>query len=321
LSQGQVLDYSGGYPGAKAIKDDGYKGAVRYIGFADRRKCTNATELNDFTAEKIGMALIYENNATEWRGGYGAGQSAGTRARGHANAIGFPRDRPIYYAVDQDVVSSGEFDAAIGYLRGAGSTSGGPGLTGVYGESDLMDRVRDAGSTASWFWQTAAWSKGHHTAANLYQLIGTVTVGRIGCDINDILTDDWGQHITQGVDTMSAADAYNGFVSLLKDMDAGKAPEVKAILQGLVWTTKLSTNSDPSTAESMVAGTAGRVATMQDEGVAVTLTDVQLVAFAKSVSNNLITAGVDMGGVSIDQVVDAVRTVFADAGRSDSGQV
>jgi hypothetical protein len=321
LSDGRVLDYSAGYPGAKAIKDAGYKGAVRYIGFPDRRKCTNGNELNDFTAEGIGMALIYENNATEWRGGYGAGQSAGTRARGHANAIGFPRDRPIYYAVDQDVVSSGEFDAAIGYLRGAASTAGGYQLTGAYGEGDLIDRVRNAGSTASWYWQTAAWSRGRHTDAHLFQLVGGVSVGGVICDMNDVLKSDWGQHL--GADTMSAADAYTGFVNLLKDMDQGRAPEAKAILQGLVWTTKLTTESDPATVESMVSGTAARLTTMQEQGMAITLTDAQLVAFAKNVSDNLIATGVNLGtgGVSIDQVVDAVRTVFADAGRSSTGQV
>lgn len=321
MSEGRVLDYSAGYPGAKAIKDAGYKGAVRYIGFPDRRKCTNVNELNDFTNNDLGMALIYENNTTEWRGGYGAGQSAGTRARGHANAIGFPRDRPIYYAVDQDVVASGEFDAAIGYLRGASSTAGGFQLTGVYGEGDLMDRVREAGSTASWFWQTAAWSRGRHTNANLYQLIGTVNVGRIDCDMNDILTADWGQHIMQGVDTMSAADAYNGFVNLLKDMRDGKAPDAAKILQGVVWSTVLSTDSNPATAESMVSGTAARMKTVQEEGINVSMTDAQVMAFSKAVSDNLIAAGMNSGGVSIDQVVDAIRTVFADAGRSNSGQV
>src|SRR3954469_10211307 len=97
----QVLDYSAGFPGAQAIRAAGYAGAVRYIGFPDRRKCATAGELADFTANQIGMALIYENTLTEWRNGYGAGQTAGRRARDHANSIGFPGDRPIYVAIDQ----------------------------------------------------------------------------------------------------------------------------------------------------------------------------------------------------------------------------
>jgi hypothetical protein len=57
----------------------------------------------------------------------------------------------------------------------------------------VLDRARDAG-VASWFWQTAAWSRGRRTTAHLFQHVGTVNVGGIACDINDVLSDDWGQH-------------------------------------------------------------------------------------------------------------------------------
>lgn len=189
---GQVLDYSTGFPGAAAIHAAGYKGAVRYIGFPDRKKCTTAGELVDFTANGMGMALVHENTITDWRGGYDAGQSAAQRSRNHADAIGFPRNRPIYLAVDQDVVLAGEFDTMLNYLRGAGSVLG-SGLVGVYGEADAIDRARNAG-VAQFFWQTAAWSKGRRTAAHLFQNIGTVTVGSVTCDTNDVLQGDWGQH-------------------------------------------------------------------------------------------------------------------------------
>jgi hypothetical protein len=189
----QVLDYSAGFPGAEAIRRAGYAGAVRYIGFPDRRKCTTRGEFADFGASAIGMALVFESSATDWRGGFWAGQVSGRRGRDHANAIGFPADRPIYMAIDQDVVSNGEFATMIEYLRGAGTSLGGPQATGVYGEADVIDRARDAG-VASWFWQTAAWSHGRRTTAHLFQHVGTITVGGVGCDINDVLVPDWGQH-------------------------------------------------------------------------------------------------------------------------------
>lgn len=190
---GQVLDYSAGFPGAQAIKRAGYVGAVRYIGFPDRRKCTNRGELADFSNNQLGMALVFENNTTDWRGGFAAGQVSGRRGRDHANAIGFPANRPIYMAVDQDVVKTGEFTTMVEYLRGAGASLGGPAATGVYGEADVIDRARDAG-VASWFWQTAAWSRGRRTTAHLFQHVGTVNVGGIACDFNDVLAPDWGQH-------------------------------------------------------------------------------------------------------------------------------
>jgi hypothetical protein len=190
----QVLDYSGGFPGAAAIKDAGYPGAVRYIGTPGNRKNATALELADFIAHGIGMALVFEQSATNWRGGFERGKVDGRAGRDHANRIGFSADRPIYMVIDQDVVLSGEFAAMIEYLRGAGTTLGGAELVGVYGEADVIDRARDAG-VAHWFWQTAAWSRGRVAGGlHLYQRVGTVTVNGVPCDVNDIKASDWGQH-------------------------------------------------------------------------------------------------------------------------------
>lgn len=191
-----VLDYSAGKPGAAAIKRAGYGGAVRYIGFPSRVKCTDRAELADFTRHGLGMALVFEDHTEDWLGGFSHGRDAGARARNHANQIGFPRDRPIYMAVDRDVVTSGEFGVMTEYLRGASQTLGGIRVTGVYGEYDVCVRAQRAG-VARWFWQCRAWSgtpvrlfPGRH----LYQRAGTVRVGGVDCDVNDVLQRDWGQH-------------------------------------------------------------------------------------------------------------------------------
>ena len=203
-----VLDYSAGQPGAATIRRAGYGGAVRYIGFPSRVKCTNAGELADFTRHGLGMALVYEDHTEDWLGGFGQGRESGARARAHANQIGFPSDRPIYMAVDRDVVTGGEFATMVEYLRGASQTVGGVGLTGVYGEYDVCVRAQQAG-VARWFWQCRAWSgtpvklfPGRH----LYQRVGTVAVGGINCDINDVLQPDWGQHTE---DDVAASDVFN----------------------------------------------------------------------------------------------------------------
>jgi hypothetical protein len=195
----QVLDYSTGRPGGSAIcrplDDHGqqaFVGAVRYIGFPGRGKCTDSNELGDFSRCGLGMALVYEDTAGDWRKGYTQGVAAGQRARAHATSIGFPAGRPIYMAIDQDV-TAGEYATMLDYLRGAAVSLGGPHLTGVYGEADVIDQARTAG-VAAWFWQTAAWSAKRRTTAHLFQHVGTVTVGGVGCDINDVLSDDWGQH-------------------------------------------------------------------------------------------------------------------------------
>lgn len=200
----QVLDYSAGFPGARTIKAAGYEGAVRYIGFPDRKKCTNKAELLDFNAYGLGMALVFEDNLTSWRAGRAGGDQHARIAKAHADAIGFPIDRRIYMAIDQDVVTSGEFELMLDYLRGAGQVLGVRGV-GVYGEADVIDAARTAG-VASVFWQTAAWSRGRSTTANLHQLIGTVHVGGVDCDVNNISAADWGQHNRKIGGTMELTD-------------------------------------------------------------------------------------------------------------------
>jgi hypothetical protein len=102
---GVALDYSAGQLSGTAVKNAGYAGAARYIGFPDRKKCTTRTELASYTSAGRGMALVFEDTVTTWRGGYSGGRASAVRARGHADQVGFPSSRPIYAAVDQDVVS------------------------------------------------------------------------------------------------------------------------------------------------------------------------------------------------------------------------
>lgn len=295
-----VLDYSAGFPGAVNIRKTGYRGAVRYIGYPDRRKCTTAAELVDFKSNGLGMALVYENNLTEWRGGYASGQSGGQRARNHANAIGFPDNRPIYMAIDQDVVSEVEFNTVVEHLRGAASAIGGMLLTGVYGEADVMDRVRSV-HAGNYFWQTAAWSRGRHAQANLYQKIGTVYVGGVACDENNVLEDDWGQHnYGQLGDVMTKKDVYDAVAQLIKDTANGDAEDLRKALVKIVWTPELTVNSAAGTAENLLAG-AGNISA--------TLTDAQIETLSQRVAEKLNTTDVGSGGVSIDQVEDAVRSV------------
>jgi glycoside hydrolase-like protein len=227
----QVLDYSAGLPGGSAIKRAGYIGAVRYIGFPDRRKCTSRGEYEDFSRNGLHMALVYQDGTGDAFTGRQGGVAAAVRARAHADQIGFPRSRPIYFAVDRDVVTAGEFAAAMAYLDGAASVLG-IDQVGVYGEADIVDMALPG--HARYGWQTAAWSRSRRTnEAHLFQRIGLVTVGGIGCDINEVLQADWGQH-TYVEDEMSSVDAYNGFAQLLKDVDGGQAEDLKAILDRII---------------------------------------------------------------------------------------
>ena len=197
----QVLDYSAGFPGARAIKAAGYAGAVRYIGTPGNRKCATKAELDDFNAHGLGMALVFEQTAGQWRAGFEQGKQDARLAREHADAIGFPRGRPIYMAIDQDVVTEDEFRAMGKYLDGAGEVLG-RHLTGPYGEYEVCRRSAEWGFR--WQWQCRAWSGIavilHFEGRRLYQYFGhpnggpNPEIGGVDCDVNEADNPDWGQH-------------------------------------------------------------------------------------------------------------------------------
>lgn len=192
-----VADYSAGFPGAKALKKAGFIGAVRYIGSPGNPKCATAEELQDFDAEGLGMGLVFEQTSGQWRNGYSQGQHDARVARDHALAIGFPlgrSDRPIYFAIDEDVVTSDEYEAMDAYADGWASILGHEGC-GPYGEYDVVLRCWSRGF--KWAWQCRAWSGTpvkYFELRQLFQRVGTVLVNGIPCDINEVNAADWGQH-------------------------------------------------------------------------------------------------------------------------------
>jgi len=228
----QVLDYSAGQPGAAAIKRAGYIGAIRYIGFPSRTKCTDANELDDFTRHGLGMALVYQDGTGDALGGYGAGVAAAGRAGKHADAIGFPAGRPIYFAVDRDITNESQMDAVMAYLRGAGSVLGG-GLVGVYGERDVTVWARGE-KAAAWWWQTRAWSGTPvrlDPERHLYQRPGQVYVGGIQCDVNDVLKPDWGQHTEEDDMQLSDPITLNKWAAEKLGMKEGETLTLEGLLE------------------------------------------------------------------------------------------
>lgn len=236
-----VVDYSAGLPGAAHIAaatvgDQPVIGAKRYIGQPGHPKNTTAAELADFTAHNLGMSLVFEGGADNWRGGRAAGEVNARAARSHATKIGFPTDRPIDMAIDRDVVTAAEFDLVEQYLRGANGPLGAAELTGVYGEYDVMVRAFNT-KVAYWFWQSRAWSgtpvklfAGRH----LFQRVQQIYVNNIQCDVNDVLRTDWGQHHGEGLDMPTADEIAKAVWDYALTVAVGDSKDVDSKL-GPVW--------------------------------------------------------------------------------------
>jgi hypothetical protein len=205
----EVLDYSSGYPAPGAIKAAGYAGVVRYVGTPGRGKNLTRAEAQAMRAAGIPIALVYEASAGWMFGGKAAGVAAAKAVLADPALVSSdtyvaPQIRCVYFADDEDTVTSAQFAAVAVCLDGAASVLG-RARTGVYGEADVIDAALPG--HAAWGWQTRAWSGGRVSGkAALLQQTGYVYPGGVECDRNTILQDDWGQTPYQGDDMPLTAD-------------------------------------------------------------------------------------------------------------------
>lgn len=188
------LDYAAGCPGGGAIKEAGFDFVVRYLASGGTRlpgKLLTPDEADDLRTHGVMIVSNWETYASRMLEGYAAGQADAELALAQARRCGSPENRPIYFSADWDATPDDQ-SAIDDYLRGAGLVVGYHNV-GIYGGYGPVKRALDNG-TALWAWQTGAWSGGRRDPRiNMYQRIGTSFVGGVACDVNEAVTDDFGQ--------------------------------------------------------------------------------------------------------------------------------
>jgi hypothetical protein len=194
----QILDYSGGYPPAKEIRDRGYVGVIRYLrkeGIS-RVKPITVDEMRDLATYGCDVALVYQHVRTSRvTEGRAAGVHDAHWALDRAHELGVGEPRALYFAVDFDATPS----AIDPYFRGTLDVVG-VERNGVYGNDRVLRYLLDR-ELVSYGWQTAAWSGGRREPrAHLFQRVGSVTVGDVPCDVNDVLKADYGQFSFTAID-------------------------------------------------------------------------------------------------------------------------
>lgn len=184
------VDYSYARPGGAALAAGGYRFAIRYLA-EDARGITD-DEVRDLHAHGVAIVAVYEGRGGEPLNGYEQGVADGAYAHRTMHLLGFPEDRPCYFAVDFDVIGS-QLGPIGSYFRGVAASMG-VERVGVYGDTDALGYLRQYG-LARWFWQAMApaWSQyqafdGRH----IYQYAGgTVNGGAV--DFNLAYAEDYGQ--------------------------------------------------------------------------------------------------------------------------------
>lgn len=185
------VDYSYARPGGAALAAGGYRFAIRYLAEDDRGLTDD--EVRDLHAHGVAIVAVYEGRGGEPLNGYEQGVADGAYAHRTMMLLGFPEDRPCYFAVDFDVIGA-QLGPIGAYFRGVCASMGGAERVGVYGDTDAMGYLRQYG-LARWFWQAMApaWSQykafeGRH----LYQYAGGMLNGG-AIDLNAAYAEDYGQ--------------------------------------------------------------------------------------------------------------------------------
>jgi hypothetical protein len=183
----KLIDFSFSRFSGASIKAAGFSGALRYLS-STPSKCLTAEEATDFIANGLSFGLVWEDTANAALLGFNQGVSDAKKALSQANTLGYP-GCVIYFAVDFD--STPEQQTQIDdYLRGVASIIG-LSRTGVYGSFYICQRCQTSG-TATWFWQTLAWSGGQ-IASNIHIYQNGQSAMGGGADVDEARQENWGQ--------------------------------------------------------------------------------------------------------------------------------
>lgn len=184
----QGIDYSFARPDPAAIKAAGFSFVCRYLASSSGKRVTLA-EAQALKAAGLALVLVFEDYANQALNGYSQGVADAQEALGQANAIGWPADRPIYFAVDFDI-NDAQKPVAAQYMDGVISVLE-LNRVGAYGGYWWIKYCVE-NKLASFFWQACAWSGGQvHPATHIYQDGGSAFNG--GADTDKALQADFGQ--------------------------------------------------------------------------------------------------------------------------------
>lgn len=229
----RFFDYASARPDLDALKAAG-DGVIRYVCALIGTKVITKEEADDIRAHGLGLALVYEQYELRPLEGRAAGHADALVALAQGRAAGFPDDRPIYFACDFDAqpVQQAAVDE---YLAGAAEVLG-IERVGVYGGFNLINRCW-TNQTASFFWQTGAWSKGQESIhANMIQMTGVnpQVIGNVKVNIDETRQDDVGAAF-MGVTPRAISVAEKKCVAL-KIVDPGHDPNGPVTWNTLWWT-------------------------------------------------------------------------------------
>jgi hypothetical protein len=161
MSEG--VDYSYDHPDPGGLSTVGKTFVMRYVGPGSAGKLLTLSEVDSLVAHHLWIVSLVEGAARGALSGRDTGRDHARWGRDHAHTLGAPAHRPLYFAVDWDLLTS-ELPAVDAYFAGVHDVLP-HGEIGIYGGVRAMRWAVQRGWGA-WFYQTYAWSDGSWYAGN-----------------------------------------------------------------------------------------------------------------------------------------------------------
>jgi hypothetical protein len=187
------VDYSYDAPDLRCLVSRGYEFVARYLSRGDSQKNITESEYQDLLRHGLSVVLVYQDGTSDMLKGSAEGRKDALAAESKAASIGWPRHRPIYFALDQDTAGfdADNWDACRNYLEAASHVLG-VRRVGVYGSYAAIQIL--CPQYAPWGWQTYAWSRGRISKkAHFRQHKNGVTLCGGTVDLNETYKSDFGQ--------------------------------------------------------------------------------------------------------------------------------
>jgi hypothetical protein len=194
-----LADFSDARPAPAAIKAAKCVGVIRYLS-EDKAKCITVAEAAGYHAVDLSVALVYEDGAEDFVGGANAGTAKAVIAAKILKALGIPKDRPVYCAIDGGL-SLSQYQVAYEGIHAFCSALGRPDA--MYGPRPFALWLHETHGV-EWFFEAGAASFNtgpEPTSKRIQQLVTRPAgVGEIpGVDYDLALTADWGQWLAAPV--------------------------------------------------------------------------------------------------------------------------
>jgi hypothetical protein len=305
-------DFSGGRPGAAALKAAGFTGVIRYIGLGSAGKLITAAEYADYAVSGVQVLLVVELNTTDAQGGYAAGVANATIALNDARGMGLPDSVGIAAACDEHL-TAGQITTCLAYVQGFRDVLG-YSRTGAYGFAEFVDAVHSAG-LAGWWWkcgnaptlQESQWV----TFWQRNNGLTTEVINKVQVDIND-----QDNSISSGVVDMTPEEHgwLEDAMRRIQQMHANEYLPFDAALDNIPpWQAGGNLSFLQTQVDAALAPLAAKVSALQAAvavAPSVTLTEVQLAALETAVTTAVAGLNPPVSATDVSTIAKAVAALL-----------